>query len=212
MSSAAPKKGRRSGEKQGNLFVISAPSGAGKSSLCRMLLKNVDKLKMSVSFTTRSRRKGERNKIDYSFISERKFRGMIERSEFAEWAMVHGNLYGTSVKQIKELNNRGYDIILDIDVQGARQIKKKISDAIFIFILPPSMSVLKKRLTGRRTDSREQVAMRLGIAKKEISEYEGYDYVVINKDLDIAYKQLASIITSTRLKTSRFDDNIIKSF
>jgi guanylate kinase len=137
---------------------------------------------------------------------------MIQRGEFAEWAMVHGNLYGTSVMQIKELNKRGYDIILDIDVQGARQIKQKIDDGIFIFILPPSMSVLKKRLTGRSTDSREQVEMRLGITRKEIAEYEGYDYIVINKELDIAYKQLASIITSTRLKTSRFDDSIIKSF
>jgi guanylate kinase len=212
MPSAASGKGRKSVKKQGNLFVISAPSGSGKSTLCNMLLKNIDKLKMSVSFTTRSRRKGERNNIDYSYISERKFRGMIQRGEFAEWAMVHGNLYGTSVTQIKELNNRGYDIILDIDVQGARQIKKKISNAIFIFILPPSMSVLRRRLISRRTDSREQVEMRLGIARKEISEYEGYDYIVINKDLDIAYKQLASIIASSRLKTSRFDDSIIKSF
>ncbi len=212
MSPTAPREKRKNSKKKGDLFVISAPSGGGKSTLCTMLLKNVDKLKMSVSFTTRGRRKGERNNRDYSFISERKFRGMIDRGEFAEWAMVHGNLYGTSVKRIKEINNRGYDIILDIDVQGARQIKQKIDDAFFIFILPPSMSVLRKRLTSRRTDSKEQVDMRLGIARKEMSACREYDYIVINKDLDTAYKQLASIITSTRLKTSRFDDKTIKSY
>ena len=212
MSPTAPGKRRKTLKKKGDLFVISAPSGGGKSTLCNMLLKNVDKLKMSVSFTTRDRRKGERNNRDYSFISERKFREMIDRGEFAEWAMVHGNLYGTSVKRIKEINNRGYDIILDIDVQGARQIKQKIDDAIFVFILPPSMSMLKKRLTSRRTDSKEQVDMRLGIARKEISACGEYDYIVINKDIETAYNQLASIIASTRLKTSRIDDRIIKSF
>jgi guanylate kinase len=195
---------------RGTLFVLSAPSGAGKSTLCRKLLEKIPELKLSVSFTTREPRRGERNDVHYSFISERKFKGMINRDEFAEWAMVHGNLYGTSLKRLKKLNKEGYDIILDIDIHGAMQIKKSYENAVFVFILPPSRKDLNKRLRARNTDSREVIAGRLDNAKEEMSFYMDYDYIVINDDLETAYRQIESIIVSTKLEIKNIDHKRIK--
>ncbi len=201
---------KRKLQNEGKLFVVSAPSGAGKSTLCQKLLKNISKLKLSVSYTTRERRKGERNDVHYTFITEKKFKGMIKKGEFAEWAMVHGNLYGTSLKRLKELNENGYDIILDIDIHGAQQIKKNYENALYVFILPPSMSVLKKRLQGRNTDSGETIARRLENAKAEIAAYKDYDYVIKNDKLEKAYREFESIIMASRVKIDNIDHNWIE--
>ncbi len=190
---------------EGMVFVISAPSGAGKSTLCRELLRKIPGIKLSVSYTTREPRKGETNNIHYTFISRKRFKNMINRGEFAEWAMVHGNLYGTSMKRLKKLNKEGFDIILDIDVQGALQVKNSYKNAVYIFILPPSMRVLKQRLMNRKTESKEAITRRLDRAKDEILSYKEYDYVIINDKLEKAYRGLESIIISTRLKTKSID-------
>jgi len=192
-------------KREGTLFVISAPSGAGKSTLCRELLRKVRGIKLSVSYTTRKPRKGEINNRHYTFISQKRFKNMISRGEFAEWAMVHGNLYGTSVNRLKKLSKEGYDIILDIDVQGAIQVKNNYRNAVYIFILPPSMEILKQRLKNRKTESEEAITLRLERAKDEISGYKEYDYVIINEKLERAYRDLESIIISTRLKTENMD-------
>jgi len=201
---------RNNKNNNGTLFVVSAPSGAGKTTLCRQLLKKDPDIKLSVSYTTRQPRKGERNNIDYTFISKARFMKMIDKGEFAEWATVHGNLYGTSIKRIKELNRAGYDIILDIDTRGAMQLKKKHENAVYIFILPPSVEVLKERLVNRKTDSNDVIAGRLDNAKSEIPYYKDYDYIVVNDRLDKAYRELESIIISSRLRTSKVDPNRIK--
>lgn len=195
---------------KGLLFVISAPSGAGKSTLCRQLLRRVQGMKLSVSHTTRAPRKGEVNNVDYTFVTEKKFRGMIAKKEFAEWAVVHGNLYGTSIRQMKKMMKQGYDIIFDIDVHGAMQLKKVFPGAVFIFILPPSMAVLKKRLRKRNTDTRETIVRRLQNARDEISFYRDYDYVIVNAVLQKAYRELESIIIAARMKTEFIDDKKIK--
>ena len=194
---------------EGKLFVISAPSGAGKSTLCQRLIKNVPGLKLSVSFTTRSRRKGERNDVHYTYIDENKFKRMIKKREFAEWATVHGNLYGTSLKRLRELNKKGYDIILDIDIHGALQIKKSYENAVYIFILPPSLSVLKKRLHGRNTDSGETINKRLINAKAEMVYYTEYDYVIRNDRLERAYREFESIVLASRVRKENIDKNWI---
>ena len=191
--------------REGKLFVVSAPSGAGKSTLCQRLIKSTPGLKLSVSYTTRERRKGERNNVHYTFVNESMFKRMIKKGDFAEWAVVHGNLYGTSLSRLRELNKKGYDIILDIDIHGAMQIKKSYENAEYIFILPPSMSVLKKRLLGRNTDSGETIAKRLKNAREEIRHYKDYDYVIKNDILDKAYREFESIILSSRIKQNNID-------
>ncbi len=194
----------------GTLFVISAPSGAGKTTLCRKLLKKNPDIKLSVSYTTRQPRRGEKNNVDYSFISKTMFMKMINKGEFTEWATVHSNLYGTSIKRMKALNRAGYDIILDIDTHGAMQLKKRYENAVYIFILPPSVEVLKERLVNRKTDSKDVIAKRLDNVKNEIPYYKDYDYIVVNDSLDKAYRELESIIVSSRLRTSKVEPNRIK--
>jgi len=196
--------------KSGLLFVISAPSGAGKTTLCKRLLDQFEDMKMSVSYTTRPPREGEVNDVDYTFVSERKFMGMIKRGEFAEWAVVHGYMYGTSLKRLRKLSREGYDIILDIDVRGAMQIKKNYENAIYIFILPPSISELRKRLISRGTDTDDVIEKRIKNAKEEISHYREYDYVIINDDLDRAYRELESIVIASRLRASGIDKRWVK--
>ena len=197
-------------QKRGNLFVISAPSGAGKTTLCQKLLHKMPDMKLSVSYTTRESRKGEKNDVDYTFVTRERFKKMIDRGEFAEWATVHGNLYGTSIKRVKELNSKGYDIILDIDIHGAVQLRKSYEGAVYIFVLPPSMEALEKRLVNRKTDSDEIIRNRLDIAKAEMSHYENYDYIIINDSIDKAYKELESIVLSAGLRTECADHKWIK--
>ena len=207
-------KENRKTEKQkraGIVFVISAPSGAGKSTLCSELLRRFKDIRLSVSYTTRPPRKGEINDVHYTFISRKKFKDMIAGGKFAEWAMVHGNLYGTSVDRLKKLSKEGLDILLDIDVQGAKQVKNSYKNAVYIFILPPSMEILKRRLMKRKTEPKKALTLRLEKAKDEILSYKEYDYVIINDKINNAYREFESIILSSRLRTGKIDPKSIKT-
>lgn len=187
---------------KGSLFIISAPSGAGKTTLCKKLVLALPNLKFSVSYTTRQPRPGEVKNKDYSFISRDKFKLMLEKEEFIEWAEIHGELYGTSRKRLEKLLESGIDIILDIDTQGAMKLKKKYpKGAAYIFVLPPSMDILEKRLKKRMTNSKEEIEKRLKRAVFEIKSYSKYDYVIINDKLEEALKKLKAIITSHRVST-----------
>lgn len=201
---------KQSNKTKGMLYVVSAPSGTGKTTLCWELSKTVPRLKHSVSYTTRPPRKGEKNGVHYSFISESKFKSMIDKGEFAEWAMVHGNLYGTSIKGLEKIMREGYDIILDIDTQGAMQMKRKYKDSTYIFILPPSMETLKKRLKSRMSESDDEIEIRLDRAKGEIVDYKAYDYIVINDDFKQAIRDLKNIIMATRLATAMANHSFIE--
>ena len=196
---------------RGSIFVVSAPSGAGKTTLCKQIISILDNIKPSVSFTTRSPRVGEVPDEDYCFVSEAEFRTMIDRGDFVEWALVHGNLYGTSRRQMEELISAGYDVLLDIDTQGARQIRKFFNNGVFIFILPPSMTELKRRLEGRMSNSLEDMNRRLERAVDEIKEYYIYDYVIVNDILENSLKKLEAIIIAERLRSSKIDPQWIEN-
>lgn len=187
----------------GRLFVISAPSGAGKSTLIHRVLKTLPDVGYSVSFTTRQPRVGETEGKDYFFVSREEFENKIAQNEFLEFALVHGNFYGTSRVIAEEELKTGRDVILEIDVQGAALIKEKVADVVGIFILPPSMEVLKERLINRATDTEEVQKVRLQNARKEVEQYKNFDYIVINKDVDEATNQLASIFIAERMKRER---------
>lgn len=187
----------------GTLFIVSAPSGAGKTTLCRMAVDYFSDLRHSISYTTRLPRDGEQNGVDYHFASKETFQGMIEGGEFLEWAEVHGNRYGTSLNDIQSLLKNGLDIILDIDVQGARQVKKQLSVksgplAVFVFILPPSLEVCEQRIRNRGKDNHETISNRLENARNEIKELVWYDYLIINDNLEHAFERLKSIIMAEK--------------
>jgi guanylate kinase len=165
----------------------------------------LDNLKTSVSFTTRKARQGEVDGEDYIFITEKRFRNMIRKGEFVEWAEVHGNLYGTSRKRLEKIIASGYDIILDIDTQGARQIKKTYGNGIFIFILPPSMTELRNRLEKRMSNTREDRERRLKRAVEEIREYKMYDYVIVNDLLTSSLRKFESIVLAERQRSAKKD-------
>ena len=179
------------------LFVISGPSGAGKSTLCRRVLDNSEGLEFSVSHTTRKKRKGEVEGKDYYFVSQEEFKSLMKENGLAEWAVVHGHYYGTSKRELEKKGAEG-DLLLDIDTQGAQQIKEKYKKAVFIFIMPPHFLDLKKRLRTRGQESSVSVQKRLEVARKEIRSYHQFDYVVINEELKKATQELESIIRSTR--------------
>lgn len=197
--------------KKGIIFVISAPSGAGKTTLCERLLKSLPDLRMSISHTTRKPRDGEKQGVDYYFVDRKTFETMISNEEFIEWAEVYGNLYGTSKKVINDLLSKECDILLDIDTQGAKNIKKIYPESVLIFILPPSLEELEKRLL-RRDKKDETVKKRLTKASEEIRQLVFYDYVVINDDIEKAVNDLRCIIHAERLKTSRIKEESIKIF
>jgi len=186
---------------EGNLFVISAPSGAGKTTLCKELIDFFPALRQSISYTTRPARSGEKDGIDYHFVSPDTFVGMVERGEFAEWAEVHGNKYGTALATLEDASQQGVDILLDIDCQGAAQLKKTCQHAVFIFILPPSVEELLRRLQGRQTDTPEVIQRRIDNARGEIAQAPWYDFIVVNDDLHKALSQLTSIITAEGCRT-----------
>jgi guanylate kinase len=195
---------------KGILFVVSGPSGAGKTTLYREAASSLPNLKHSVSYTTRRPRPGEVNDRDYTFINRDEFKGMIDRAEFAEWAEIHGKLYGTSKKRLEETMDSGIDAILDIDVQGAEQLKKKYQGGVYIFVLPPSLEALKERLQKRMVNSKEEIEKRLKVAAKEIKRYREYDYVIVNNILEDALKELSAIIISKRVSTERVDPQWIE--
>lgn len=190
---------------RGNLFVVSAPSGAGKTSLCRKLTTSVPGIRHSVSYTTRGPRPGEQNDVDYTFVGEDQFRAMASAGEFAEWAEVHGNLYGTSRDRVEEMLLSGLDVILDVDTRGAGQLRRAYPEAVFIFVLPPSMAELRRRLTGRMSDSADEIKRRLRRAREEMRDYREYNYVIVNDDFEKALSGLAAIVTARRLRSDRVD-------
>lgn len=201
--------------RRGNLFVISAPSGSGKTTLVRRLLDALADVRFSISFTTRSIRGTERDGVDYYFISDQEFRSKIEDGEFLEWAEVHGNLYGTSKTETERVRAGGEDILLDVDVQGAAQVRKAQPDAVTLFVMPPSFTVLEERLRGRRQDSAEVIAGRLNEARHEIHHYKDYDYVLINESVERTSDLFKAIVLAERTRPHLLQDRIrpiIESF
>ena len=196
---------RSSTERRGILFIISAPSGTGKTTLCKQLTANIPGLWHSISYTTRSPRSGEEHGREYFFTDETTFQSMIDRHEFVEWARVYGHLYGTPRKTLADKIDQGIDVLLEIDVQGAMQVKKKFDDAVSIFILPPSMAVLRQRLQSRASDSTEEIQRRLQKVKEEVWSYREYAYIVRNDDLTRSLRDLENIFLGERLKTKRLD-------
>jgi guanylate kinase len=205
--SSAPGQGHHGPERRGILFIISAPSGTGKTTLCKQITTSVPGLWHSVSCTTRKPRPGEENGREYFFIEEKAFQDMIARNEFMEYAHVYGNWYGTPRKALMDKMEQGIDVLLEIDVQGAMQIKKKFEDGVYIFILPPSMDTLRIRLQSRASDSQEEILRRLQKVKEEVWSYREYYYIVRNDDLTQSLRELQSIFHAERLKTKRLDMN-----
>ena len=184
----------------GHLYIVTAPSGAGKTTLVRLLLENDSGIRLSISYTTRSPRPGEQDGREYNFVDGTAFRAMVNRGEFLEWAEVHGNCYGTSRVWIEREMAAGRDVLLEIDWQGAQQVRKLFPAAIGIFVLPPSMEELARRLTGRGTDSAEVIARRLAAAQEEMRHVSEFDYVIINDELQQALSDLLSVARASRLR------------
>lgn len=187
----------------GSLFIIAAPSGAGKSSLVGALLEADGKLELSVSHTTRAPRAGEIAGRDYHFVDQRTFIAMRERGEFLESAEVHGNLYGTSRAWVESRMAAGSDLVCEIDCQGAEQLRDVYADAVAIFILPPSLAELERRLRARATDSEEVIRRRLTAASREMARSPGFDYAIINADFSVALAQLQAVVAAARLRVAR---------
>jgi guanylate kinase len=190
-------------KKEGILFIVSGPSGVGKGTVINEVLKLVPDINLSISYTTRAPRKNETNGKEYFFVSEKEFTSMIEKGEFLEWANVHGNLYGTPKRYIEEKLKNCEDVILEIDTQGARQVKKTFPDGVFIFILPPSIDELLRRLYKRGTESEEVIKLRLSNAREELKEWKWYNYTVVNESVSMTGEIIAAIIKAERCKSSR---------
>lgn len=184
----------------GTLFVVTAPSGAGKTTLVRGLLQRDARVQLSVSFTTRGPRAGEQNGREYHFVDLATFRALRDRGEFLEWAEVHGNYYATSKVWLKEQVAAGRDTLLEIDWQGAQQVRKAFPDAVGVFILPPSLDELEKRLRGRNTDSDDVISRRLLAARGEMRHVAEFDYVIINNELQEALEDLVAVVRAARLR------------
>lgn len=192
--------------KRGLLIILSGPSGAGKSTIHTEVLKKNNNIAYSVSMTTRAPRVGEVEGIDYFFVDEKKFKSEIKKGSFLEWAKVHGNYYGTLKDLVEEDLNKGKDVILEIDIQGALKIKELAPDGIFIFIMPPTMKALRDRLVNRETEEKEKIIERFTNAYKEINEIKKYNYVVINDDLELAIDKVMSILMSEKCKVERIEE------
>lgn len=189
--------------RRGTLVVVSAPSGAGKTTLCTEVRSVVPDLAYSVSYTTRAPRPGEVDGKDFHFVTVVAFKAMAEQNEFAEWAVVHDNFYGTRAEPLEQALAAGLDILLDIDTQGARQLRTRYPEAISVFIVAPSLALLEQRLRERKSDAPKEIARRMARAREEIAAWREYDYLIINRDLKEAVDQLASIIQAERCRTSR---------
>lgn len=188
---------------RGILFVISSPSGGGKGTLIRRILTHMPRLGYSISWTTRAPRQGEVNGRDYHFVTHEDFTAARERGEFLEWASVHGNFYGTSLKVVERELSVGRDIVLEIDVQGAATVRRIGIEAVSVFILPPSFEILRRRLTGRQSENSDSLALRLQNSRGEVEHYREFDYLVLNDDVDRAATQLASIVYAERARRVR---------
>jgi len=196
--------------RKGTLFVVSAPSGAGKTSLCHELVTRLPDVQYSVSCTTRKPRPGEVEARDYHFVEETVFRGMIKEGAFLEWAEVYGNLYGTPRAPIREWIAKGSDVLLDIDTQGGMQIRRHEPEAVSIYILPPSLDVLRRRLEDRKGDSTDEITRRLKKAKDEVKHYHDYMHVIINDDFNFSARQLEAIVLAERTKTALLDLSVLE--
>jgi len=198
--------------KKGIIYVLSGPSGSGKTTLAKHVVNTVNYVDFAISYTTRKIRDGEKDGIDYKFIDEEKFRFMIDSNQFAEWAEVHGNLYGTPIYEIDKVLDKGIDILLDIDVQGSLQIKTKYRNSVHIFLIPPDLITLRKRLSKRNTENSSELEKRMEMAIKEISRINDYDYIIVSDDIDKSLRKLESIIETVRLKTEFIMDDVFKLY
>ena len=189
--------------RRGTLFVVSAPSGAGKTTLCRELRLRVPELAYSISVTTRLPRPGEIDGVDFQFVEESQFRDLIASDQFAEYAEVHGHFYGTRAITIERALASGVDVLLDIDTQGAAQLKRHAPEAVLIFIVAPSMQELEQRLRERRSDNETEITRRLARAREEIALWKHYDYLIVNRDVKEALDQLEAIVIAERARTRR---------
>lgn len=190
--------------RRGLMFILSSPSGAGKTTISRMLLEGDPAIRLSVSATTRPMRPGEVDGKDYHFVTQARFDEMVEQEEFLEWAHVFGHSYGTPKAQVKAGLRAGEDFLFDIDWQGTQQLYQKMeTDVVRVFLLPPSIDELRRRLTGRGTDSAEVIAARMERARAEISHWDGYDYVVVNDDIDHCFSKVREILHAERMKRAR---------
>lgn len=210
MSTAAPIRNHPTGlvgrqHAPGILYIISAPSGAGKTTLCKQIVDSLPGIWHSVSFTTRKPRPGEEHGREYFFIDEQVFKNLVGRDEFVEYAQVYSHWYGTPRTPLVEKIEQGIDVLLEIDVQGALQIKKQFLDAVSIFILPPSVDILRARLQNRASDSQEEILRRLNKVKEEVWCFREYSYIVRNDDLAQSLRELQSIFLAERLKTKRLN-------
>lgn len=203
-------KGGDKPRRKGLLLVVSAPSGAGKTTLCREMVHTVTGLRYSISYTTRPPRPGEVHGKDYFFVAEADFMEMVRKDEFAECAKVHNNHYGTHAGFLKRTMDDGMDVLLDVDVQGAQLLKKRFPEGIFIFVLPPAMHTLMERLRDRRSDTPEEINRRLQVARMEIQNFKDYDYIIINDEIKKAVRDLESIILSERLRLIHTDQTWIR--
>ncbi len=188
---------------KGDVFVISAPSGSGKTTICRRLLQEIDRLELSISYTTRRLKEGEQEGLDYFFVDQPEFDKMMNYKEFLESASVYGNSYGTARKTVQSIIDRGNDALLEIDVQGGCNIKQAMPEAVLVAIFPPSWQTLRTRLFGRGRDSKEEMDARLAAARKEMLVLLGYDYLVVNDDLDLAVSNVSRIIHAHRHRCER---------
>jgi len=199
-------------KREGILYVMSAPSGAGKTTICKMIKSHEPELRQSISFTTRPMRSGEEEGVDYHFVTTETFDQMVAEGAFAEWAEVHGNCYGTALATLEEARQAGADILLDIDFQGAEQLRANAIDGVFIFILPPSMNELRKRLKGRNTDSNDVIEQRMMNASEEIAHASQFDYLVVNDVFDKAVEEVRAIMLAESVRTSRLLGNLPDEF
>ena len=198
--------------RKGLLLVVSGPSGAGKGTICKALLNKNDKIKLSVSATTRKPRNGEVHGVNYFFLEKEEFTTMIENGEFLEYAQIYDNFYGTPKSAIIECLEKGQDVILEIEMQGAKQIKEVYPEGVFIFVLPPSLEELKSRIVGRGTETQEEIEKRFSCAFEEINQIVNYDYFIVNEDIEKSVNDVEAIIASEKNKVIRYKNNIIDKF
>ena len=198
--------------RKGLLLVVSGPSGAGIGTICKALLNKNDQIKLSVSATTRKPRNGEVHGVNYFFIEKEEFTKMIENGEFLEYAQIYDNFYGTPKAAIIECLEKGQDVILEIEMQGARQIKEVYPEGVFIFVLPPSLEELKSRIVGRGTETQEEIEKRFSCAFEEINQIVNYDYFIVNEDIEKSVSDVEAIICAEKNKVTRYKNNIIDKF